>query len=97
MSSIKSQFLKEETQANRLHRKHRLHSFGASKHLQVKGRRKYVQTNGTKKQAYIAILISGKIVVKPKLVRRDKDPIRRVPILMKEILEDINHRYTLIQ
>ena len=41
--------------------------------LKVKGWSKVIHTNGTRKQAGVAIMISDKLDFKPKLIRRDKE------------------------
>jgi exonuclease III len=50
------------------------HLTDRNKHcLRVKGQKKIYQANGSPKHAGVAILTSGKVDFKPKLVRWDKD------------------------
>jgi hypothetical protein len=42
-------------------------------YLRIKGWKKNFQTNGPKKQMEVAILISNKIDVQPKVIKKDKE------------------------
>jgi exonuclease III len=53
---------------------HKTHHSDKDRHyLRVKGWKTIFQANGSKKQAGVAILISNKIDILPKVIKKDKE------------------------